>query len=106
MSKKSDKPSLTELYKTEHTRDSVWEVLSEDFDYSFERLMKEARSVKALIAKPARLHKEKLRELYIEYGFELETLEHLKKMLDEIKVLDNIDECDDSQSSICYSQKE
>ena len=98
--------SLTELYKSEHTRNTVWDVLSEDFDDGFERLMKEAKTVRSLIAKPAKLYKEKLRELYIEHGFEMESLEHLKKMLDEIKALDQVDECDESNTLTCYSQKE
>ena len=98
--------SLTELYKSEHTRNTVWDVISEDFDDAFERLMKEAKTVRSLIAKPAKLNKEKLRELYIEYGFEMETLEHLKKMLDEIKVLDQVDESDDTTTLTCYSQKD
>lgn len=96
--------SLTELYKCEHTRDSVRDVLSDDFNDSFERLMKEAKTLRSQLVKPARNYKENLKELYIEYGFEMETLEHLKKMLDEIKALDQFDECDDSNS--CYSQKD
>ena len=92
--KKVERISLTELYKTPSIRNYVYDVLSEEFDAVFERLMKEAKNVRSLLVKQAKLNRENIKEMFIEYGHELETLEHLKKILDALRVCDEVDESD------------
>lgn len=105
MDKKNLQPSLNGLYKNEFIRDLIRDVLTEEFNEAFERLLKEAREIKSLLIKPAKLHRNEIKELFIEFGYPMETLEHLKKMLDTLKLWNDIDEvdecdgCDDSQIS-------
>ena len=75
---KKDKISLSKLYKSDSIRNTVWDILSEDFDNSFDRLIKEAQNVRSLLVNLAKAKKCLLKELVIEYGYEFETLEHLK----------------------------
>ena len=93
--------SLSKLYKNVYIRNTIWDLLAEDFDDAFERLIKEAMAVLSLLAKPAKLNKDKLKELYIEYGFEMENLEDLKKMLEDIKALEQVEDSDDTTTLNC-----
>ncbi len=96
---KKDKISLTKLYKSESIRNTIWDILSEDFDNSFDRLIKEAQNVRSLLVNSAKTKKCLLKELVIEYGYEFETLEHLKNCLDTLKIMDGVDEVDECDSA-------
>ena len=96
MEKFSDSISLSKLYKSENMRNTVWDILSEDFDDNFDDLINEAKNIRSLLVKPALKNKCLIKELVIEYGFQFETLEHLKICLDRLKKLDTVDECDGS----------
>ena len=85
---------LTNLYKSILVRKLIYDVLSDDFEDNFDRIIKQAREMRSLLVKPAKLNKEAIKERAIEFGDEFETLEHLKKILDTIKVSDATDECD------------
>ena len=74
MDKKELKPCLSDLYKNEHIRNIIWDILGEDFEESFGKLMKEGKSIKSLLVKTAKLHKIEIKKIFIEFGFELETL--------------------------------
>lgn len=100
MDKKCDRISLSKLYKTEHIRGLVWEILSEDFDNTFNRLMKEGINIRSLLINSAKLNKCLIRELVIEFGYEFENLEHLKICLDALKQCDKVDECDSAPKSL------
>ncbi len=99
MDSKNHKISLSKLYKSESIRNTVWDILSEDFDNAFDRLIKEAYNVRSLMVNSAKANKILLKELVIEYGYEFETLEHLKKCLDALKIIDICDECDSAEKS-------
>lgn len=88
-----EKPSLSRLYKNESIRQLIWDVLKEDFENSFESLLKDAKNVRSLLVKPAEENKSFIRELVIEYGFDFQTLNDLKECLDALKVWAK-DECD------------
>ena len=96
---KKDKISLSKLYKSESIRNTVWDILSEDFDNSFDRLIKEAYNVRSLLVNSAKANKYLLKQLVIEYGYEFETLEHLKNCLDALKIMYTVDECDSTDKS-------
>ena len=101
MDKKNSQQSLTNLYKNEVIRDIIRDVLCEEFNESFEKLLKEGRDIKSLLVIPAKKHRDEIKELYIEYGYPLETLEHMKKMLDTLKLwndIDEVDECDGDET--------
>ena len=99
MDSKKDKISLSKLYKSESIRNTVWDILSEDFDNSFDRLIKEAQNIRSLLVNSAKAKKCLLKELVIEYGYEFETLEHLKNCLDALKIMDGVDEVDECDSA-------
>ena len=99
MDPKNNKISLSKLYKSESIRNTVWDILSEDFDNAFDRLIKEAQNVRSLLVNQAKAKKCLLKELVIEYGYEFETLEHLKNCLDALKIMDGVDEVDECDST-------
>ena len=102
MSKRSEAVSLTKLYKSRAIRETVRTILTEDFEDAFDRLVKEGNNVRSLLIPIAISYKNSIKELVIEYGYEIETLEHLKICLDDIKSWDDMDECD---SAVLMSQK-
>lgn len=102
MSKRSGTVSLTKLYKSPTIRETVRTILTEDFEDAFDRLVKEGNNVRSLLIPIAISNKNSIKDLVIEYGYEIETLEHLKICLDDIKTWDEPDECD---SPILMSQK-
>ncbi len=108
MDKSGSKLCLDKLYKSESVKNTVRDVLGEDFEASFESLMRQAHLVKSLLMKTAKKYKNSLRLLFIEFGYELETLEHLKIMLDALKLydVDEEDEVDevDGEKEVLQSQ--
>jgi hypothetical protein len=86
MSSKSKKFCLTKLYKNEHIRNLIWDVLTEDFDDTFERIVKELEELKSPLVDTAELNREAIKEKFIEFGSKLETPSDLKKILDELPV--------------------
>jgi hypothetical protein len=99
MSKNVENLTLNDLYKSESTRNIVYNVLSEEFEYIFEKLMREAKNVKSLLINPALKNKEIIKEKYIVYGQKLEKLEDIKYILDDNKVFDDVDEIDSKAPS-------
>ena len=99
MSISPEKPSLSALYKNEHIRCVIRDVLREDFEYAFDRLQREAKSLHSLMSRAAMLHKDEIKDMFIEYGYPLETLEDLKKILETLNVWENVDEADSAKSS-------
>jgi len=99
MEKSGTKPCLDQLYKSESTKNTIRDVLGEDFEESFESLMRQAHLVKSLLMKNAKKYKNEIKVLFIEYGYELETLENLKVMLDALKIWDEMDECNGEKES-------
>ena len=91
MDKSIERICLNDLYSCEETREMIRDLLSEEFDSSFIRLMKDAKHVKSLLAIPAKKHFEKIKTQFIEYGMRLNTLEDLKNILDYLKVWDEVD---------------
>ena len=77
--------TLTKLYKSDITRKLVWDTLTNEFDDNFERLMREARNVKSLLYNSAKSNRENIKYHFIEYGSDLQSLEDLRRVLDEIK---------------------
>lgn len=96
---KLKKVTLSKLYKTDLVKDLVWAVLSEEYENRFNRLVTEAHNIRSLLANSAKQHKTNIKGLFIEYGYNLETLEDLKKCLDDIKTYDTVDECDSATMS-------
>lgn len=94
MSKKSERITLSRLYKTDSFRNIIWNALSIEFEEIFNRLIDEASNLRSLLVKPAKSNKFWIKELVIEYGYEFENLEHLKKCLDALKYWDNLDVID------------
>ena len=70
------------LYPDEDVRNTVWSILSEDFEDSFERLLKELKALRSLLVNPAKANKEKIKEQFIEYGHKMVTVMDLKDILD------------------------
>ena len=89
-----DDMSLTKLYKSEHKRNLVKKILGEDFEYAFDRMVEEGNNIRSLLIPIAISNKELIKELVIEYGYDFDTLEHLKQCLDKIRGWDVVDECD------------
>jgi hypothetical protein len=91
------KPSLSKLYKNESIRKAIWDILTQDFEESFFRIINEATNLRSLLANSAKQNKCLLKELVIEYGYPLDSLKDLKNCLDSINEIEGIDDCD----SIC-----
>ena len=75
---------LTSLYEDDEVRNTVWTVLAEDFDDSFERLIKEAKELQSSLVKEFEENRSKIKVMFIEYGFKMVTLLDLKKILDQL----------------------
>ena len=86
MDSKSNKPSLKKLYKNEQTRNLIWDLLSEDFDDAYERLYKELKELRSPLVVQVKSNREFIKEMFIEYGYKLENLSDLKKIIDEIPI--------------------
>ena len=91
MDKKNDRICLSDLYKNEDVRNLIRDILGEEFDDSFERLMREGKKVKSLLINKAMKYKDDIKEQYIEFGMELTTLENLRNILEFLKLLDDND---------------
>ena len=96
MESKSNKPSLKKLYKSEHIRNLIWDILTEDFDDAFERILKELKELRSPLVANAKTNREFIKEMFIEYGHRMESASDLKKILDEAPVAlwDDINDCD------------
>ena len=97
MGSKKEKICLSNLYKDEDVRNMVWTVLAEDFEMAFERLVKEAKSLRSSIGKIAINNKFKVKDMFIEYGYKMTTLNDLKVILDNIPDVEDswhLEDCD------------
>ena len=81
MNKKSDKKTLSDLYKTSSTRDLVWRVLAPEFEQKFAKLIERGELLESSLVGKANSKKFWIKELFIEYGLPLESLEDLKSAL-------------------------
>lgn len=84
MNSKKDKICLSNLYEDEHVRNTVWTILTEDFDIAFERLIKEAQSLRSRLVPAFEENRDKIKEMFIEYGYRMVGLLDLKKILDHL----------------------
>lgn len=91
---KDDQLSLNKLYKSETVRQTVYTILSDEFDYVFDSLINEAKNLKSLLYVDAQRNKIDIKEMFIQYGFPMETLSQLKDILKTIKEWNNIDDID------------
>ena len=91
MDKSNERMSLDDLYSCDDTKEMIQDLLSEEFDSTFDRLMKDAKYVKSLLATPAKKNFDKIKTQFIEYGMSMKTLEDLKNILDFLKVWDEVD---------------
>lgn len=78
-------PSLSELYKTPRIRELIWQTLSSVFVEQFEKLIKKGEYIESGLVKKAKDNKFYLKELFIVYGFPLDSLEDLKDCLTFLK---------------------
>ncbi len=79
----NDKPSLTKLFKNNHLRNLIWDIVSEDFDSAFERITRELKELQSPLLVKAKSNREYVKEMFIEYGQTMETCSDLKKILDK-----------------------
>ena len=84
MPSKKEQVCLSNLYEDPDVRNTVWTILSEDFDASFQRLVKEGQSLRSRIIPIFEENREKIKEMFIEYGYKMVTLMDLKKILDSL----------------------
>ena len=100
MNKKSDKITLSDLYKTSTTRDLVWRVLASEFEQKFTKLIERGELLESSLVGKAISKKFWIKELFIEYGLPLESLEDLKSALVFLSDLESIPQycghCDDT----------
>ncbi|XP_054155972.1 baculoviral IAP repeat-containing protein 2-like [Oppia nitens] len=89
-----DIPSLNNLYKSDSVKQTIYSILSEEFDYVFDSLLNEAKCIKSLLVKEVIRNKLDIKEMYIQYGFPMENLKQLKIILDTIKEWKNNEDCD------------
>ena len=68
MNKKSDKITLSDLYKTSTTRDLVWRVLASEFEQKFTKLIERGELLESSLVGKAISKKFWIKELFIEYG--------------------------------------
>ena len=94
MDSKCIRPSLSKLYKNEQVRNLVWDTLTEDFDDSFGRLVKDLKELRSPLVAKAKANREYLKEMVIEYGQKMETVTDLKRLLDEAPESWEEPECD------------
>ena len=93
MNKRSDMFSITELYKSETVRTIVWRTLCPVFEKQFENLMEKGEVIESNLVKKAKNNKFHIKELFISFGFPLETLEDLKECLNSVKEVQNSPKC-------------
>ena len=79
MDPKTNKPSLKKLYKNEHIRNLIWDILTEDFDDAFERIIKDLKELRSPLVANAKTHRDFIKEMFIEYGYKMETANDMKK---------------------------
>ena len=100
MNKKSDKITLSDLYKTSTTRDLVWRVLASEFEQKFTKLIERGELLESSLVGKAISKKFWIKELFIEYGLPLESLEDLKSALVFLSDLESTPQycghCDDT----------
>ena len=100
MNKKSDKITLSDLYKTSTTRDLVWRVLASEFEQKFTKLIERGELLESSLVGKAISKKFWIKELFIEYGLPLESLEDLKSALVFLNDLESTPQycghCDDT----------
>jgi hypothetical protein len=84
MEEKSNKFSLTKLYKNEHIRNLIWDILTEDFDAAFERIIRDLKDLNSGLVVQANKNREFIKEMVIEYGHKMETVFDMKKIIDKI----------------------
>lgn len=94
MDSKCLKISLTKLYKNQHIRNLIWDVLKEDFEDAFERLIKELRLLESPLIDNAKKYKDFIKDMYIEYGHPMETTMDLKKIMDQVPISWELNECE------------
>ena len=91
MDNSAERVCLDNLYSCENTKQMIRDILSEEFESTFDRLMRDAKFVKSLLAIPAKKHFEQIKTQYIEYGMKMKTLEDLKNILDFLRIWDEVD---------------
>ena len=84
MPSKKDQVCLSNLYEDQDVRNTVWTILSEDFEASFERLIKEGQVLRSRMVPIFEENRERIKEMFIEYGYKMVTLMDLKKILDNL----------------------
>ena len=89
MNNKIQRICLSCLYKTPSTRDLVWRLLAPEFETKFEKVIERGEILESSLVGRAISKKFWLKELFIEYGSPLETLEDLKTALQILKDLEN-----------------
>ena len=90
-----DRGSLTSLYKTPSVRDKVWRCLCPEFECKFEKLIQQGEVIESRIVERAKQNKFYLKELFIEFGFPMESLEDIKANLEFLKELERPPPCGD-----------
>ncbi len=89
---KEKKICLSKLYKSIHIRNAVWNCLTEHFNKNFERLINQPGRSHTSIVQNAKEYKTSIKELVIEYGYELQTIPDLVKCLDQLHIWDEADD--------------
>jgi hypothetical protein len=100
---KSENITLNDLYKSESVRDLVHQLLSEEFEYRFDKLLKEAKKIKSLLLKPAMENKSLIREKFIIFGHPLRTLVDIKNIMDNNKTCNIIDDDDNHSQQVNWN---
>ena len=88
-----DRLSLTSLYRTPSVRDKVWRCLCPEFECKFEKLIQQGEVIESRLVDRAKQKKFYLKELFIEFGFSMESLEDIKANLDFLKELERPPPC-------------
>jgi hypothetical protein len=84
MEEKSNKLSLTNLYKNNFIRDLIWTILTEEFDEAFEKILRDLHDLSSGLVVKANNNRESIKEMVIEYGYKMETVFDMKKIIDKI----------------------
>jgi hypothetical protein len=84
MEEKSNKLSLTKLYKNEYIRNLIWDILTEEFDDAFEKILRDLKDLSSGLVVKANNNRESIKEMVIEYGHKMETVFDMKKIIDKI----------------------
>ena len=79
---KKKKNCLSKVYENSEIRDAIWNLLSEDFDYIFNRLVKELAYLKSTLVDVANAKRDEIEKMFIEYGYKLVTTRDLKRIID------------------------